>query len=115
MGARMDSKLFAIVAIAAGLVVAGAQHADAQGSSAIACDNFARNYANNASRQGQVLGGGAVGSLAGLGIGAIVGASGVGAAVGATVGMIGGGAKRQSTAQTMYNAAYQDCMAGRVR
>ena len=88
----------------------------AQGTpSAVACDNYARNYANNASRQGQVLRGGAVGSLAGLGIGAIFGGAGVGAAVGAGVGMIGGGARRQGTAQQMYSAAYQDCIAGRTR
>jgi hypothetical protein len=42
------------------------------------CDSFARDYAANASRQGQVLGGAAKGSLLGLGIGAIAGASGVG-------------------------------------
>jgi hypothetical protein len=83
--------------------------------SATACDSYARDYAANASRQGQVLGGAAKGSLLGLGIGAIAGASGVGAAVGATIGAIGGGARRQGTAQKMYNAAYQDCMAGRTR
>ena len=112
----MNRRLFATVAITTGLMAAASQlAAQGSGQSAVACDNYARDYANNASRQGQVLRGGAVGSLAGLGIGAIVGASGVGAAVGATVGMIGGGAKRQSTAQSMYSAAYQDCMAGRVR
>ena len=83
--------------------------------SAMSCDSFARDYAANASRQGQVLGGAAKGSLLGLGIGAIAGASGVGAAVGATVGAIGGGARRQATAQRMYDVAYQDCMAGRTR
>jgi hypothetical protein len=59
-----------------------------------------------------MLGGAAVGSLVGLGIGAIAGGAGVGAAIGAGVGLIGGGARRQSTADRMYNAAYQDCMAG---
>ena len=39
----------------------------------------------------------------------------VGAAVGATVGLIGGGSRRRETANRMYNAAYQDCMAGRIR
>lgn len=82
--------------------------------SAIACDNFARDYATNSSRRGQVLGGSAAGGLVGLGLGAIAGASGVGAAVGATIGAIGGGAKRQATAQRMYEVAYQDCMAGRI-
>jgi len=83
--------------------------------SATVCASYARDYARNSSRQGQMLGGAAVGSLVGLGIGAIAGASGVGAAIGASVGLIGGGARRSSTADRMYSAAYQDCMAGRVR
>jgi len=83
--------------------------------SAAACDNYARNYSHNASRQGQVLRGGAAGSLVGLGIGAIGGAAGAGAAIGAGIGIIGGGIRRVSTGDRMYNAAYQDCMAGRVR
>jgi len=99
------------------LTIASNSHVVAQnsGRSAIACDAFARDYAANASRRGQVLGGAATGSLLGLGIGALAGASGVGAAVGATVGFIGGGARRHSDAQRMYNVAYQDCMAGRIR
>jgi len=87
--------------------------ADAQ--SAVRCDNYARSFAERNSRQGQVLGSTAVGSLVGLGIGAIAGGAGVGAAIGAGVGLIGGGARRQSTFQQMYNAAFQDCMAGRTR
>jgi hypothetical protein len=79
-------------------------------ASAVTCDNYARSYANQSSRQGQVLRGGAVGSLVGLGLGSIAGAGGVGAAVGATVGVIGGGMRRTSTADQMYNAAYRDCM-----
>jgi hypothetical protein len=91
--------------------------AQASGPSAIACDNFARNYAQHASRKGQMLGGGAMGSLLGLAIGAATGGAGLalGAAIGGTVGMIGGGSVRQKAAQQMYSAAYQDCMAGRVR
>jgi hypothetical protein len=89
----------------------------AQGSrpAAVACDNYARNYANYASRQGQVLRGGAVGSLVGLGIGSIGGAAGAGAAIGAGIGVIGGGIRRSTGAERMYNAAYQDCMSGRIR
>jgi hypothetical protein len=100
--------------LSAGLLLSFVEVASAA-PSAMACDSYARNYAANSSRQGQVLRGAAVGSLLGLGIGAIAGASGVGAAVGATVGVIGGGAKRQATAQRMYDVAYQDCMAGRVQ
>jgi len=80
--------------------------------SAVACDNYAYNYARQASRHGQLLGGTAAGSLVGLGIGALFAASGVGAAIGATVGLIGGGAIRHRREQQIYNAAYSDCMAG---
>jgi hypothetical protein len=83
--------------------------------SARVCDAYARNYATNASRQGQVLGRGAVGSALGAGIGAAFGGAAVGAAVGGGIGLISGGARRSQTADRMYNAAYQDCMAGRVR
>ena len=95
-------------------VIMGRAPAIAQ-SSAVACDNYARNYANDASRQGQVLRGGAAGSLVGLAIGSIGAAAGAGAAIGAGIGMIGGGMRRTSTANNMYNAAYSDCMAGRRR
>jgi hypothetical protein len=93
----------------------GVAEAQASRPPSITCDGYARNYAENNSRQGQVLGGGAKGSLLGAGIGALAGGAGVGAAIGAGVGLIGGGAKRQQTAERMYHAAYQDCMAGRVR
>jgi hypothetical protein len=89
-------------------------NAQVGGRSAVVCDSYARDYATRASAQGQMLGGAAGGSLIGLGLGALAGASGVGAAVGATVGLIGGGAMRQQTADQMYSAAYQDCMAGRI-
>jgi hypothetical protein len=87
--------------------------AQAPPASAVTCDNYARSYAQQSSRQGQVLRGGAVGSLVGLGLGSIAGAGGVGAAIGATVGVIGGGMRRSSSADRTYNAAYQDCMSRR--
>jgi hypothetical protein len=91
-------------------------NAEAQSTqSSTACDAFARNYAHNASRQGQVLGRGAMGGLLGGGIGAIAGAAGAGAVIGAGIGMIGGGARRGADAERIYRAAYQDCMAGRIR
>ena len=99
-------------ALALSLIVTSAT--DAQ-PSAVMCDHYAHNLAQQRSAQGQVLGGAAKGSLIGLGIGALFAASGVGAAVGATAGLIGGGAARQKRAQQIYGAAYQDCMAGRVR
>jgi len=95
-------------------VLGGAEAASAQ-PSAVACDSYARNYAQGTSRQGQVLRGGAVGSLVGLGIGSITGAGGAGAAIGAGIGIIGGGIKRGASADRTYNAAYQDCMSGRIR
>jgi hypothetical protein len=111
----MNGRFVGLLALGPLLALASAATAQQKPPpSAIVCDNFARNYATNASRQGQVIGRGAAGSLAGLGVGAIFGAAGVGAAVGATVGVIGGGAKRQATAERMYAAAYQDCMAGRT-
>ena len=85
----------------------------AQRPSAVSCDAYARSYANDRSRQGQVLRGGAVGSLVGLGIGSIAGAGGAGAAIGAGIGVIGGGMRRSTTSDRMYDAAYQDCMARR--
>jgi hypothetical protein len=102
------------------LLSAGALSSDATAQSrsrpsSMACDRYAQNYAEGGSRQGQVLGGAAKGGLLGAGIGALAGGAGVGAAIGATVGVIGGGSRRRETANRMYNAAYQDCMAGRVR
>ena len=83
--------------------------------SATVCDSYARTYAENSSRQGQVIGRGALGSLVGAGIGAAFDGAGAGAAIGATVGILSGGSSRRQTANNMYNAAYADCMAGRVR
>jgi hypothetical protein len=110
---RATAVIVAFLAVWGGIV----DIASAQGSrpSATACDSYARNYASNASRQGQVLRGGAVGSLVGLGLGSITGAAGAGAAIGAGIGMIGGGIGRSATADRMYNAAYQDCISGRIR
>ena len=108
-------------AIYAILITLGLLAAPAFGNPAVAaqsarvCDAYARNYATNGSRQGQVLGRGAVGAAVGAGIGAAFGGAGAGAAIGGGLGLISGGARRSQTADRMYNAAYQDCMAGRVR
>jgi hypothetical protein len=79
------------------------------------CAYYARTKAYYASRQGQVLGGGAIGSLAGLAIGSIAGAAGAGAAIGAGIGMIGGGLLRAKAADPIYQDAYDDCMADNQR
>jgi hypothetical protein len=88
--------------------------ADAQ-ESAAACDRYAENYANGHANSGQVLGGAAVGSLFGAGIGAIFGGAGAGAAIGAGLGAIRGGKRQTVSYSSLYDAAFRDCMAGRVR
>ena len=92
-----------------------AQGLPASAASSRACDAFARDYARNASRQGQVVRQGSIGALLGLGIGAIAGHPGAGAAIGAGAGTISGGATRSRDYDHIYRAAYRDCMAGRVR
>jgi hypothetical protein len=104
----------AVLASLAMLVISAASSGPVFAQSAVTCDAYARQYSQNASRQGQVVGGGVVGSLVGLGIGAAAGGAGTGAAIGAGVGAIAGGAKRRQTADRMYQAAYSDCMAGRI-
>jgi hypothetical protein len=104
-----------LVLLAAGALSIDVRAQSRSRPSSMACDRYAQNYSEGGSRQGQVLGGAAKGGLLGAGIGAIAGGAGVGAAIGMTVGVIGGGSRRRETANRMYNAAYQDCMAGRVR
>jgi hypothetical protein len=99
----MNRKFISISLCALALLVSGA------------CDAFARDYARNASRQGQVVRRGALGGLLGLGIGAAAGGAGAGAAIGGGVGALSGGRARQRTADKIYWAAYRDCMAGRIR
>ena len=82
--------------------------------SAIACDNWAHNYARHVNREGELLGGTALGSLAGFGIGSIFAASGIGAAIGAGIGIVGGIIVREQRIEQLYGAAYYNCMAGRT-
>ena len=98
-----------------GLLVALAPDNPAAAQSARACDAWARDYADRASRQGQVLGRGALGAGLGAGIGAAFGNAGAGAAIGGGVGLISGGARRQQTFDQIHRAAFQDCMTGRAR
>ena len=110
----MKRKTICTIVCATGLLIGSAGVDVAMAQSATACDAYARNYAKNASRQGQVLGRGAVGALMGAGIGAAFSGAGAGAAIGGGVGVISGGTSRRKTADRMYRAAYQDCMAGRI-
>jgi predicted lipid-binding transport protein (Tim44 family) len=105
------------IVCAVGLLAGLASYETAQAASAIVCDAFARDFARQGSRQGQMLGGGVRGSLMGLGLGAITGGVSLaaGAAIGGGIGVVGGGARRQRDADRIYRAAFQDCMAGRIR
>jgi hypothetical protein len=87
----------------------------AAAQSARACSAWAHDYARHASRQGQVLGRGAVGAALGAGVGAAFGGAGAGAAIGGGLGVVSGGVRRQQSFDRIYNAAFRDCMAGRAR
>jgi hypothetical protein len=102
------------LAVAIGLFAISAtpHHAYAAPTSR-ACDAWARDYARNASRQGQVVKRGMFGGLLGLGIGAATGGAGAGAAIGAGVGAGSGAMRRGRTFDQIYAAAYRDCMRGR--
>jgi H+/Cl- antiporter ClcA len=111
----MNRKSISISLCALALLVSAPYDEAAQAASSRACDAYARDYARNASRQGQVVRRGALGGLLGLGIGAAAGGAGAGAAIGGGVGALSGGRARQRTADKIYWAAYRDCMAGRIR
>ena len=111
----MTGRVSCVFLGAFGLLAASVFGAPAAAQSARACDAWAHDYAAHASRQGQVLGRGAVGAGLGAGVGAIFGGPGVGAAIGGGLGLVSGGARRQQTFDQIYRAAYRDCMAGRAR
>jgi hypothetical protein len=104
-----------IVLSAAALLVPLAGASPARAASSRACDAWARDYARNASRQGQVVRRGLFGGLLGVGVGAAAGGAGAGAAIGGGVGALSGAHARQRKANKIYRAAYRDCMAGRIR
>jgi hypothetical protein len=104
-------------AVALGMIIALGGWEPANAASAQACDAYARSQGKKNSRQGQVIGGSIVGSAVGLGIIAITGGAAVPAAavVGGGIGGIAGGGSRKKEAEKIYRAAYQDCMAGKVK
>jgi hypothetical protein len=106
----MNSGTMTGMAAAVALLLGALSFVPAHAASSRACDAWARDYARNASRQGQVVRRGTFGALVGLGIGAATGA-----AIGGGVGALSGTHARQRTADQIYWAAYRDCMAGRVR
>src|SRR5262249_23525849 len=112
----MSRHAIATLACAMTTIVGATTNLDAQSSrpSAVACDRYARNYAEDASRQGQGIGGGAKGSLLCARGGAAFRPARRRAADSGTHRLIGGGAKRNATASRLYDVAYQDCMSGRV-
>lgn len=83
--------------------------------SAAVCTQYANNYVQKNNNRGQVIGGAAGGSAIGAGIGLIFGAPGAGSVVGAGLGAIGGGARKSESGRIIYEDAFIDCMAGRVR
>jgi hypothetical protein len=104
-------------AAALGIVLALGGVEPANAASAQVCDAYARSQAKKNSRQGQVLGGAIVGSAVGIGIVALTGGAALPAAavVGGGIGGIAGGGSRKKEADKIYRAAYQDCMAGKVK
>jgi hypothetical protein len=90
------------------LLLDGLTFVPAHAASSRACDAWARDYARNASRQGQVVRRGTFGALVGLGIGAATGGAAAGAAIGGGVGALSGTHARQRTADQIYWAAYRD-------
>jgi hypothetical protein len=103
--------------IALGVVIALGCFEPASAASAQVCDAYARSQAKKNSRQGQVLGGTIVGTAVGVGIVAVTGGAALPAAavVGGGIGGIVGGSSRKKEADKIYRAAYQDCMAGKVK
>jgi hypothetical protein len=110
---QLGVKRLVIVLSAGALLVPLAGAVPAIAASSRACDAFARQYARDASRQGQVVRRGLLGGL--LGVGAAAGGAGAGAAVGGGVGALSGAHARQRKEDKIYRAAYRDCMAGRLR
>ena len=104
-------------AVALGMVLTFGGLEPASAASAQVCDAYARSQAKKNSRQGQVLGGTIVGTAVGVGIVAVTGGAALPAAavVGGGIGGIVGGSSRKKEADKIYRAAYQDCMAGKVK
>jgi predicted lipid-binding transport protein (Tim44 family) len=109
MNVRKSIATLGVVFCFAGTEVALAQ-------TATVCDAYAQNYARDASRKGQVFGGTVGGAVIGAGLVAITGGvAAAGAAIGGGIGALGGGRKRRESAERTYQAAFDDCMAGRVK
>ena len=83
--------------------------------SAAVCTQYASNYVQQNNNKGQLIGGAAGGSAIGAGIGLIFGAPGAGSVVGAGLGVIGSGARKSESGRIMYEDAFIDCMAGRIK
>lgn len=92
---------------------------DASAQSRRACDNYARDYANQNTRTGgNVVGGAVGGAVIGGIIGGVTGGGkriGQGAAIGGGVGAAGGLGKSSVDWDRHYRRAYNRCMRGEVR
>lgn len=77
------------------------------------CDSYARQAASEQTDGGEIIGGGIGGAITGALIGGILGGgdgAGKGAAIGGGVGLFGGAAHSSARWNTIYHAAFQDCM-----
>jgi hypothetical protein len=110
----MRPNLTISICLGAMILISATSMADAARSrrSAAECDAYARNYARDQSRQGQILGATGLGSLGGFALGSIWAASGIGAAIGAGVGLVAGILFRTDDAGQIYNVAYRECLSG---
>ena len=111
----MNRRIMSAAAVVVAFLLVGSHFEAYHAASSRVCDAWARDYARNASRQGQVARRGLFGGLLGAGIGAATGGAAAGAAIGGGVGALSGAHARQRTADKIYWAAYRDCMAGQVR
>lgn len=100
-------------ACAVGLLAVATTGASAQSGSQY-CDSVARNYASQNAHGGEVIGGAIGGAVTGAILGGIIGGkkgAGTGAAIGGGVGAVGGAANQSQRWQSLYNYAFNDCMA----
>lgn len=82
--------------------------------SAAACTDYARSYAQQQTRGIALIGAGTGAGVGGL-VGGIFGKAGGGAIIGAGIGTIAGSKHRSQSAKAVFEDAFIDCMAGRVR
>lgn len=106
MSARLSTPALAVLALFA-------TSSTALANSPAYCDNYARQAASERTDGGEVIGGGIGGAITGALIGGIFGGgkgAGQGAAIGGGVGLFSGAAHSSAKWNSIYHAAFQDCM-----